>query len=495
MSTLQSQNPHLLEAAQNFASAIRNLHPTSYILHPRALIVGGFVRDALLNIQSDDLDMEVYGVPPDDLQALLEKLYPEKLNLIGRSFGIFHVTLDDGLEFEISIPRRDSKTGIGHKGFAVEGDPSMTIEDATRRRDFTINSILADPLTGEIIDPFDGQADLEQKILRVTDPQTFIEDPLRVYRAIQFAARFELTIESKSFELMRQMVKRGDLAELSPERVTEEMKKLLLKAKRPSVGLQLMFDLGIIERDYPELFILKQTPQEPEWHPEGDVWIHTLMVVDQAAKIIRREEGFTEQEKLQVMMGALCHDLGKPATTKMGEKKGVPRIRSLGHEEAGEEPTRSLCKKWMFGEVVEHASIMSATQHLKPGALLRSKERGELNDEQYANVVRKLLKKIYPLSWKVLLASAEADHRGRALPEAETETYVAGQLFTQTILDHQLDEAPTKPLVRGQDLIERGIKPGPRMGEIINAIETARDEGKMKTREEALAYLDQILRI
>ena len=149
--------------------------------------------------------------------------------------------------------------------------------------------MLADPSTGELIDPFDGKKDLETRVLRVTDAERFQDDPLRVYRAIQLAARFALTIESTSFSLMRQMVERGDLTELSKERVTEEIRKLLLKAEKPSLGLELMWNLGIIERDYPELFILKATPQEPEWHPEGDVWIHTLMVVDQAAKIIRRE--------------------------------------------------------------------------------------------------------------------------------------------------------------------------------------------------------------
>ncbi|MDP3793368.1 MAG: HD domain-containing protein [Candidatus Uhrbacteria bacterium] len=478
------------------ASAVSSLRITHYALPPRALIVGGFVRDALLNITSDDLDMEVYGVPVDDLQALLEKLYPKKLNLIGRSFGIFHVTFDDGFEFEISIPRRDSKTGTGHKGFTVEGDPTMSVEDAARRRDFTINSILADPMTGEVIDPFDGRSDLDRKILRVTDQKTFQDDPLRVYRAVQLTARLQLTVEPESFDLMRIMIERGDLAELSPERVTEEIRKLLLKAERPSLGLQMMFELGIIERDYPELFVLKQTPQEPEWHPEGDVWIHTLMVVDQAAKIIRRETWNVKpetSEKLQVMLGALCHDLGKPSTTKMGEKAGVPRLRSLGHEEAGEEPTRMLCKKWMFGETIEHGAIMSAMQHLKPGTFYRAKEQGKLNDEQYANAVRKLLKKIYPLSWRVLLASAEADHRGRSLPGADSEPYEAGEIFTRTIEQFKLDEAPIKPLIQGRDLMDRGIKPGPRMGQIIAEIETARDEGKIKTREEALELLGTLL--
>src|SRR3989338_8548987 len=165
------QDPRLIEAARNVASAVSRFQVSGFRsqVSPRALLVGGFVRDALLGIKSDDLDMEVYGVPADQLESLLEKLYPNRFDLIGRAFGIFHIALDDGLEFEISIPRRDSKTGKGHKGFVVEGDPNMFIKEAARRRDFTINALALDPLTGEILDFYGGINDIRNKILRVTD--------------------------------------------------------------------------------------------------------------------------------------------------------------------------------------------------------------------------------------------------------------------------------------------------------------------------------------
>ncbi|MSR85131.1 HD domain-containing protein [Candidatus Uhrbacteria bacterium] len=494
MIDFSKQNSGLIEAACELATKILNTQYSIPNTPIRALIVGGFVRDTLLGIPSHDLDIEVYGINAEQLESLLNELYPGQVNVVGRTFGIFKIRLADGSDFDVSIPRRDSKIGEGHKGFAVEGDPNMSVEEAARRRDFTINAMMVDPLTNELIDPFDGQKDLAAKTLRMVDEKTFQEDPLRVYRALQFAARFNLTVEPQTFELMRMMTLRGDLSELSPERITDEIKKLLLKAERPSIGLELAWDLGLIERDYPELFILKQTPQEPEWHPEGDVWIHTLMVIDQAARIVRREPGFTEEEKLQVVFGALCHDLGKPATTKLAPKDGIMRLRSLGHEEAGEEPTLTLCTKWLFGESVTHAAIMGATQHLKPGIWFRLKERGDLTDEQYANAVRKLLKRIYPVSWRVLIAVAEADHRGRAFADNETSPYDIGTFFTSTIINHEFDKEPTKPLIQGRDLLERGLSPSPRFGEVIAQIETARDEGKIKTREEALKLLTKILK-
>ncbi len=485
MDFFAKQNTRLTDAAQKIAEEIKKRAG-------RALIVGGFVRDSFLNISSKDIDIEVYNISPEALHDVLKNLFKNNVIEAGKSFGVLKIPLGDGLDIDVALPRRESKSGKGHKGFLIESDPSMDPTEAARRRDFTINAIAIDPLSGEILDPFNGQTDLNKKILRVVDPQTFQDDPLRVYRALQFTARFDLNVESRTLDLTRNMVSRGDLDELSKERVSEEIKKLLLKAEKPSIGLQLAWDLGLIECDYPELSALKITPQEPAWHPEGDVWIHTLMAVDQAAKMIRIEP-FTDNEKLQIMVGTLCHDLGKPSTTAIGEKDGIPRIRSLGHEEAGEEPTKQLLAKWSMGFEVEHAALTIATQHLKPGMLFNQKTKGTLTDEQYANAVRKLIKKIYPLSWRVLLAAAEADHRGRALPGAETKPYEIGALFTQMVKSLKLDEAPAKPLIQGRDLLKRGMKPGPQVGELLNRIENARDEGKIKTHEEAITLLDKIL--
>ncbi len=469
--------------------------PKTFDISPRALLVGGFVRDTLLGLEPKDADVEVYGVDPDALETLVTNLFPHQVNAVGKSFGVLKIHLEDGMEIDVALPRREQKTGPGHKGFQTEGDPTLDPKEAARRRDFTINAIMQDPLTQEMIDPWNGMTDLKEKRLRVVDPASFTEDPLRVYRAVQFVARFHLTIDPESFLLLQKMVARGDLDELPPERITEELKKLFLHAERPSEGLHLMRELGIIERSYPELHALIGTLQDPEWHPEGDVWVHTLMVVDEAAAIIHRDpKAFSEEEHLQILLGALCHDLGKPATTAPGLKAGRLHLRSLGHEGAGEEPTRSLCARWTFSQEVVDGAVMIALRHLQPSALFRVAEKESWPEERYTNAVRKLIKRIYPISWRVLLAAAEADHRGRDLPEARAAHDPALERFAKTVQAHELDAAPTKLLVRGQDLLDRGVPPGPTIGHLIQQIEAARDRGEITTREQALKYLDELLK-
>ncbi|MEK7115944.1 MAG: HD domain-containing protein [Patescibacteria group bacterium] len=482
---LFSQEPRLIEVAHRLATSIRATpQDAKYAdVTPRAFIVGGFVRDTILGGHPKDIDIEVYGVSPERLEEILHQLYPGVVNTVGRSFGILKIHLGEDVEFDVSIPRRESKTGRGHKGFAVTSDPGMTLEDAARRRDFTWNALAADPLTGELIDPFGGLQDLRDRILRVTDAERFQDDPLRVYRALQLAARMEMTVEPKSHELLREMVARGDLTELAPERVTEELRKLLLKAQKPSIGFALARELGIIERDYSELQALIGCEQEAEWHPEGDVWTHTLMVIDEAAKIIRDPaRTFSAEEKLEVMIGALCHDVGKPATTAHLEG----RIRSRGHEEAGVEPTQTLLGRLSFGDHILHAAVAIVKDHLKPGMLSIQRENGALTDTTYANAIRKLLKRIHPTSWCVLVAASEADYRGRGIPGSSTEPYAHGNLLAETVQRYRLDEAPTQPLIQGRDLLALGMTPGPSMGKLIAHIEKLRDAGTLTTREEAL---------
>ena len=456
---------------------------------PRAFLAGGAVRDLELGSTVTDADVEVYGVPADDLRVLLEKLFPGRVHDVGSAFSVYKINLEDGTFLDVSLPRMESKTGKGHKGFEVIGDPAMTVEEATRRRDFTMNALLADPLTGKVVDVFGGLVDIHQKMLRVVDATTFIDDPLRIYRALQFTARFELMPDPHTLTLLQQMVERGDADELPKERITEELRKWLLKAEKPSLGFQLARDIGIVQRDYPELYALIDTPQEPEWHPEGDVWIHTLMVIDEAAHLIRSQEhSVPAQDRITVMLGALCHDVGKPAVTKVVDG----RIRSHEHEAGGEDPAKSLLAHWTFGADVEQGVIAIVKNHLKPGMLMREVEKGAMTNEQYVNAVRRLLKKVYPLNWRTFLAACEADWRGRDLPSVRGP-YAAGQMFSDTILREQLDTDPIKPLLRGEDLLAMGLWPGKRIGEIIRAVEDARDAGEITTKEQAVQLAQKLL--
>lgn len=463
-----------------------------------AYLVGGYVRDAILGIASDDADLEVYRLPVEALQSLLEELFPGRVHLVGRQFGVFHIPCSNGT-LDVALPRRESKTAPGHRGFEVTGDPEMTIEDAARRRDFTINAILQNPLTGELIDPYHGKQDLELRRLRVVNKETFVEDPLRLYRAAQFVARFGLDVEGDTLELLKTMTANGSLDELPPERITDELKKLLL-ADKPSTGFELLRSTGVIERYYPELAKLKDTLQEPEWHPEGDVWIHTMMVVDQAALIATREK-MNDEERLLCVLGALCHDLGKALTTAPVEKDGVIRMRSLGHEKAGIEPTRELLSRLTFGQDVNLFCEHVAHYHLQPTALYREFEKKNLSagtslasdraDSGYENAVRKFLKKILPYDWKVFLASCEADYRGRTLPDIEKDPFEIGKKFAGVIQKNKLDEAAKTLLVTGEELIQLGVQPGKHLGDLLRAIENARDDERVRTKEEALAYLQQ----
>lgn len=479
------QDPRLVAAATRVLHAF----PAS-----RVLAVGGCVRDMLIGRVSHDLDLEVHGVSFEELEHVLREVFPGCVNDVGKAFHVLKVHLDEGLELDVAVPRRESLYGAHRRDFSVESPASISLEEALQRRDFTINAMAVDIATGELFDPFGGAHDLEQRVLRAVDENRFQDDELRVYRAVQFAARFGLTVESQTFDLMRDMVARGDLEKLPPERVTGELKKLFLQSPRPSIGLEFMRELGIIERFYPELHALIDTPQEPEWHPEGDVWIHTNMVIDEAAKLASAHaDTLTEDERLQLIIGAMCHDFGKPSTTHRALKDGVMRWRSLGHEEAGVEPTQQFLSRLTYGADVELAAVAIARDHLKPHALYNIYQAGGLTDEQYANAVRKLIRKIHPLPWRVFLYASEADSRGRGVPGAQTNPFLPGLLFEKTVEAHHFDQEPLQPLITGQDVLAHGVVPGPEVGAYIQAIEYLRDEGALVNREQALERLAHLI--
>jgi tRNA nucleotidyltransferase (CCA-adding enzyme) len=489
----RAQGPPL-DAVVRVAREVRALASLDANRPPRALLVGGFVRDALLGRESTDADVEVYGVPRDRLEALVLGMFPGRVNTVGRSFGVMKVHLAERSELDVALPRSDSKTGAGHRGFAVQGDPFLDFTEASRRRDFTVNALACDPLTGEILDAHGGLDDLARRTLRAVDPRTFPEDPLRVWRAFQFAARLDFLLEPKSLELLTSMVGRGALTELSPSRVTDEIGKLL-GAARPSVGLTLARATGAIASSFPELAALADTPQDPEWHPEGDVWVHTLMVVDAAAAVLTHGTwGLQDREPLHVMLGSLLHDLGKARTTETAIKDGRTRIISPRHEAAGEAPAQAVLSRLTFGEDAEAAVLAIVRWHLSPGSLFYALERGELDARAYANAVRKVLKRIHPVRWQVLLAACEADWRGRAIPGVDTMRFDPGLRFAETIENEKLDVAPPTPLIQGRDVLALGVAPGPDVGRLVRSIEEARDRGEITGRDEALALLRRLLK-
>ena len=431
----------------------------------RALIVGGWVRDRLREHPSKDIDLEVFGIPQDRLAALLAPF--GRVEPVGQSFPVYKV---GGLD--VALPRRESKSGRGHRGFEVIGDPFMSIEEAARRRDFTVNAIAWDPLTGEYEDPFDGRADLGRRLLRVVDPRTFGDDSLRVLRAVQFAARFEFTLHDETAELCRRI----PLDDLPAERVWGELEKLLLAAERPSIGFALALDLGVIDQILPEMKPLVGCEQEPEWHPEGDVWVHTLMVIDKARQL---NTDLDRPRRIAVMLGAICHDLGKPATTAFLDG----RIRSLNHEEAGVAPTVSVLNRLnihtLDGFDVRTQVIGLTAHHLKPGMLRKAEHVGD-------GAFRRLAQKV---DLELLARLARADCLGRT---GEFDCS-AMDWFLERARSLGVEHRPPAPLLMGRHLLELGLAPGPRVGEILQQVYEKQLDGQITSVEEGIAEARRLL--
>ena len=440
----------------------------------RAYVVGGAVRDGILGLPVTDFDVEVYGLPPARLEESLRGL--GRVDAVGQAFTVFKLSGIEGVAgaLDVSIPRRDSKAGPGHRGIAVVGDPAMSIEEASRRRDFTINAMLLDPETNEILDPHGGHRDLDARILRAVDAATFGDDPLRALRAVQLAARFELSVEAGTARLASAM----PLAELPAERVFGEIEKLLLKAHRPSLGLALLREWRMLETIAPELPPLADTPQDPVWHPEGDVWTHTLQAVDQAAALVGELD---RPRALAVMLGTLCHDVGKPATTRFEDG----RVRSRGHEEAGAAPTAALLDRWnvysLQGYGLREQILGLVANHLKPGQLYD--ERDRVSD----GAIRRLARKCEP---DLLYRVSKADCLGRSPGDFEP---VAMEWFREKV--RQLDVAvrPPQPLLLGRDVLALGVPAGPRVGEILRAVYERQLDGAVTTADEARAEARRLL--
>ncbi|MCI0479613.1 HD domain-containing protein [Candidatus Uhrbacteria bacterium] len=449
----------------------------------RALLVGGAVRDEVLGAPSKDFDVEVYGLEPDALEELVRSFGTVKD--VGKAFGILKLAEAGGTEIDISMPRTDSKVSEGHTGFDVKVDPRMSVKDAARRRDFTFNALSKDPLTGEIYDPFGGVKDLTTRTLRVTDPERFRDDPLRLLRAAQFTGRFGLAAEPETLTLLRDMV--PAMKEISVDRVREEWEKLLLRSVRPSMGLTLLNGIGMVDAYYPELAALRGNAQEFEWHPEGDVWTHTLMVTDAAREIVRRRELGGETART-LMLAALCHDLGKPGTTSFVDG----RIRSHEHDVKGVEPTQSfLGRIGTRKKDVEKVGNL-VREHIWPSATyLHQREQGTKKGSITAGAFRRLAKRLDPATIEELSYVAEADGLGVGpfldpmhpdqllLKSVDAYGLEAGRWLRAKAEALGIYRSKPERSVMGRELIALGYAPsadpGVRFGDVISRADDCRD--------------------
>lgn len=427
------------------------------------MFVGGFVRDFFLHIDSKDIDIEVYGMDYDSILAALSPHF--RVDVVGRSFGVIKVDH----RIDVSIPRRESKTGRGHRAFCVETDSELSPREAFGRRDFTINAI-GMRLDGSICDPYDGQGDLRRRILRATT-DAFAEDPLRVLRGMQFAARLGFEGDARTLELCRSLL--GEFETLAPERIWDEWNKWAIKSRFPSKGLQFLDQCGWIEK-FPEIAALRGCEQNPYLHPEGDVFAHTKMVCDEAVKISEQWK-FREERHQELLFSALAHDFGKSFCTVVSEQG---RISSRGHAEQGVSPALSFLQRIhsplnlrtrVAALVREHMSQMSVP-------------KGDFPPER---LVRRLSTRLSPSTIRTWAALCIADSAGRGgirNPRTRVDPWleVAEKLSL-------MDKTPD-PILRGRDLISLGMPPGPKMGELLREAFELQLDGEIANSEDALKW-------
>lgn len=435
---------------------VRNIVQSIADAGGRVLLVGGAVRDLLLGIPTKDLDIEIHGLDPKQLEAVLKKF--GHVDLVGKAFGVYRI---HGIDIDWSLPRKDT---AGRKPTVVI-DPHMKIKEAFARRDLTINAMAIDLITNELLDPFNGQKDLKEKKLRAPDAAFFVQDPLRFFRVMQFISRFEMEPDKQLNELCKKM----DVSAVSKERIETEFEKLLLRSERPSLGLRWLKKIGRLHDTLPELYETIGIEQDPRWHPEGDVFEHTMQAVDAAAHL-----PYKNKDKLILMYAALCHDLGKVSTTTH-EKDGS--IRSLGHAQASEKLAKN-----MLARITRKKDIIAAVKklvryHMMPIQFLKGKAK--------APAYKRLAHKLSPLNLQMLAALFLVDRQGRnakkyeplKTTDAEVKTFIAHAQKAKVARKRE------EPVLQGRDLLDV-IKPGPQLGKLVARAYEIQIEDGIKDKQE-----------
>ncbi len=446
----------------------------------RPRIVGGAVRDWLLGLEPKDLDFEVGGASFAAIHEVLKPL--GATDVVGRSFGVIKLRLPSGTEYDISLPRRESKTGAGHRGFHVEPDPSLGDAEAAARRDFTINALAWDPAARRLIDPHGGEADLRARRLRHTSP-AFVEDPLRVLRGMQLAARFDLSLDPATATLCRSIS--PAYAELPVERVWHEWAKWAEKAQKPSRGLAVLAETGWLAH-FPELAALAGCPQDPAWHPEGDVFTHTGHCCDALARDPEWINASPRRRRL-LLLATLLHDVGKPACTTREEKPpGSGRLRwvSPGHEPAGVAPAEAFLRR--IGAPHDHAPTIS------PLVANHMVHHHGGPDGLSPQAIRRLARRLHPATLADLAAVMRADSDGRP-PLQSPETHALIRRLLERAATLAVADAAPRPLLLGRHLIAAGLAPGPEFKRLLDAAFEAQLDGAFADESGALIWLRNTL--
>ncbi|MDR3317583.1 MAG: polynucleotide adenylyltransferase [Puniceicoccales bacterium] len=440
----------------------RNLSTIIHLLHEyggHCYLVGGCVRDHFLNISSKNFDLEVFHLPSSTIIDLLKPHY--EVDQVGKSYGILKIR---GLDIDIGVPRRERKTGPLHSDFDVQEDPYLPLEDAIRRRDFTINAIYFDLKNQQIIDPFSGIADLNNRILRHTS-ERFAEDPLRVLRGMQLCARFTLTPDPKTVDYCKTL----SAQYLSAERMGQEFTKLLLQSVEPSAGLHFLKDTGWT-KFFPEIHNLIDVEQDPTRHPEGDVFEHTGKVLDMFAQ---NRTGIMEDD-LTVSFALLCHDFGKPNTT-FRDSQG---IHSYWHEIAGILPAQNFMERLRVPKHIVLQALTLIQYHIEPRRLFKR----QASDADF----RRLSYNVGRLDLLALVGYC--DCAGRIDNNEEICDWILERARRLDIL-----KAPPKAIIQGRHLIELGMEPDKDFSKILLSTYFAQLNGDFTTLEEGIEFVRRVI--
>lgn len=445
--------------------------------------VGGYVRDLIMGTPSEDVDILVIRRP---VQELVRRLKPHgRVDLVGKSFGVIKFTRE-GKTYDVALPRTDLPLGgavKGHKDFLIEADPGLPIGKDLERRDFRCNSIALRLADGAVVDPLAGAQDIQKKVIRLTNPKAFPDDPLRVLRAARFASVLGFSVDPGIYEASKAI----DLHELSVERVNEELFKILLQSARPSRGLEELFRLGALEQLYPELFKLTLAIQDSIFHPEKDafghhtVWQHTKLAVDQAkaiAEIVRLEPAI----KLGLLLAALLHDIGKPRTARWEFKRGRMIITNNGHDIQSEKIARKFLQRfriftWNGYDIGKMVPLLIKTHH-RAAELWQNRE--SVTKKAFNRLAADIRGEIELLVY--LDAADRAGRKERLVKGLDREA----RWLLKKFEDLDVNRETIKPLVMGRDLVKMGVEPGPGMGKILKKLYKLQIDNRFETKAQGL---------
>ena len=422
-----------IEIAKKIAQEVKEKNGTMFF-------VGGYVRDQLINIENKDIDVEVFGLLPGELIEIISKY--GVIDQIGCNFGIFKI---HGIDIDFSMPRKEINTGVKHKDFEINIDPNMSTLEAARRRDFTMNSLLQDVITGEIIDHFNGIQDIQNKIIKHIDDKTFIQDELRVLRACGFAARFDFKISEDTLKLCKKL----ECINLANERIYSEVQKVLMKSDKPSIFFEYVRKLELLKKMFSPMDKLINLEQSPIHHPEGDVWTHTMMVLDEAAKL-REKSNYP----IAFMFAAVCHDLGKITTTRHLYGK----IVSYNHENELQ-LTKKFLKNITNNNDLTYAVMLLVKNHMRPNILAKNKS----SDKAIRRLIVDTSSKRVNIQDVILLS--KADRMGRSSKDLDIANI--DEWWENRIAEVNENKTTITPLVTGKDLIKLGYTEGEEMGKVL----------------------------